>query len=476
MSFGQVLSILKARWLAALLVFVLTVGTTVAVSLLLPKQYTANASVVADFKPDPVALISTGLASSGFMATQVDVIMSERVALRVIRNLRLADNPQVRELWLQDTEGQGSIETWMVTFFQKQLEVKPSRESSVITVSYKAPDAGFAAAMANAFVQAYLQTTLELRVEPAKQYSTFFDTRAKEARDALEKAQSKLSAFQKENGIIASDERLDIENARLNELSSQAVMLQALASESGSRQAQARGESADKMQEVLNNPLISGLKADLSRAEAKLQELQARLGDYAPAGGGSQGQHRRAAQQGRRRSQACHQRCWRQQQHHASTCRRRSGVAGGAAHQGVAPEGGARRGSVLLRDVESCTARFRTCHAALEPEFARKSEHAEQHSSADGGDAAIAPVIATRCAQHRAVGGARPVLLAIGIALLLEMMDRRIRGVDDVAETLGLAVIGILPKPTSRALLGGNKPSLAQQRMVGRLAAPAKGA
>lgn len=475
MSFGQVLSILKARWLAALLVFVLTVGTTVAVSLLLPKQYTANASVVADFKPDPVALISTGLASSGFMATQVDVIMSERVALRVIRNLRLADNPQVRELWLQDTEGQGSIETWMVTFFQKQLEVKPSRESSVITVSYKAPDAGFAAAMANAFVQAYLETTLDLRVEPAKQYSTFFDTRAKEARDALEKAQSKLSAFQKENGIIASDERLDIENARLNELSSQAVMLQALASESGSRQAQARGESADKMQEVLNNPLISGLKADLSRAEAKLQELQARLGDSHPqvveAKANIAALRSKVDAEVRRVTSGV-------------------GVSNNITRQRVADVRAsleAQRtkvlrlkavrdeGSVLLRDVESSQRAFelvtqRLNQSSLESQNTQSNLHLLT--------VATAPLLPSspRVVLNTALSVVLGVLLAIGLALLLEMMDRRIRGVDDVAETLGLAVIGILPKPTSRALLGGNKPSIAQRRMVGRLAAPAKGA
>jgi uncharacterized protein involved in exopolysaccharide biosynthesis len=255
MSFGQFISRLKARWWAALLVLGLTIGTTVGVSLMLPKQYTANASVVVDFKPDPVsAMLYAGMASPGYLATQVDVIQSERVALRVVRNLKLADNPQVRQQWVEATDGKGTVENWLVDLFQRQMDVKPSRESSVITVSYRAQEPQFAAALANAFVQAYLQTALELRVDPAKQYSSFFDSRAKEARDTLERAQSKLSAFQKENGIIASDERLDVENARLNELSSQAVMLQALASEAGSRQTQARGESADKMQEVLNTP------------------------------------------------------------------------------------------------------------------------------------------------------------------------------------------------------------------------------
>ena len=54
MTFGQFLSILRARWWVALLVFLVVVGTTVGVSLLLPKNYTGTASVVIDVKPDPV--------------------------------------------------------------------------------------------------------------------------------------------------------------------------------------------------------------------------------------------------------------------------------------------------------------------------------------------------------------------------------------------------------------------------------------
>ena len=64
---------------AALLVFVLVVGTTVGVSLVLPKQYDATASVVIDIKPDPVAAMAfPTMAMPSFMATQVDIINSER--------------------------------------------------------------------------------------------------------------------------------------------------------------------------------------------------------------------------------------------------------------------------------------------------------------------------------------------------------------------------------------------------------------
>ena len=161
MTLGQFLSVLRARWWVLLLVLALTVGTTVGVSLMLPKQYTASASVVVDFKPDPVsAVVFGGMPSPAIMATQVDILNSERVALRVVRNLRLADNADVRAQWQEATQGEGTIEQWLIALFRKNLAVQPSRESSVITVAYTAPDPRFAAGLANAFVEAYTQTSL----------------------------------------------------------------------------------------------------------------------------------------------------------------------------------------------------------------------------------------------------------------------------------------------------------------------------
>jgi polysaccharide biosynthesis transport protein len=103
MTFGQFLSILRARWWAALLIFVLVVATTLIVNLLLPKQYKATASVLVDSKPDPVSVAMFGGQSPGFMATQVDIIQSDRVAQRVVRNLKLSENPQIRQQWQDET-------------------------------------------------------------------------------------------------------------------------------------------------------------------------------------------------------------------------------------------------------------------------------------------------------------------------------------------------------------------------------------
>ncbi len=468
MSLDQCLAILKARWKGALLVFVLTVASIVAVSLVLPKQYTATASVVVDFKPDPVtAMMYPGMTSPGFMATQVEVLQSDRVVRRVLRNLRMSESPTVREQWLDETGGVGSIETWLVDPFVKGMEVKPGRESGVISVSYRAADPQFAAAVANAFVQAYLETSVALSVGPAKQSSAFFDTRAKEARVTLEKAQAKLSAFQKAKGISATDERLDVENARLNELSSQALMLQGMASESESRQAQARGASADKTQEVLNNPLIGGIKADLARAEARLQELRSRLGENHP-----QVQEAKATI------------ATLQAKIDSETARVVGGVgvSNKIARQrdaDVRAALAAQRaqvlrmkevrddGAVLVSDVESAQRAFDTVTSRLTQ---TTLESQATQSSINLLTQAEPPILPSspKILLNSLLAVLLGALLAIGGTLLLELMNRRVRTLDDVSVILGLPVLGLLAPARQRKSGDQKRLALAQQRIVGR--------
>ena len=284
MTIVQFFSILRARWKIMLLVLAAAVLGTALVNALLPKSYTSTVAVLVDVKsPDPIAgIIFPGMNSPSYMATQVDVIQSDRVSQYVVRALRLNEAAAMRDQWREATKGEGNFENWLADLLRKSLDVKPSRDSNVISVNYKAADPRFATAMANAYAQAYIDVSLELRVEPAKQYGRFFEERAKQLREKVEQARAKLTIFQRKKGIVGADERLDVENARLNELSSQMVGLQALGAETAGRQAQVRN-SPDRLQEVLNNPLIGSLKIELTRQESRLQEIGERLGANHPS-------------------------------------------------------------------------------------------------------------------------------------------------------------------------------------------------
>jgi chain length determinant protein EpsF len=440
--------------------------TTVVVSLLLPKQYEAGASVVIDVKPDPVsAMAFPSMALPSFMATQVDILTSDRVALRVIRDLKLLDNAGLREQWQTDGGGKGTVEQWLIDLLQKNLDVKPSRESNVIQISYKSPDARFAAGLANSFANAYIATTLELRTDPAKQFSSFFVAQSKDARTALEAAQAKLSAFQREKGIIAADERMDVENARLAELSTQLVQMQAIASESTSRQQQA-GSAGDRMQEVLNNPLIAGLKADLTRGEARLQELNSKFGDNHPQVVEAR------ANIGELRTRI-----------DAETRRVTSGVGvtntiNKQREAQVRRELDAQRakllqmkavrdqGQVLVREVENAQRSYDGVMARLNQtamESQANQSYANLLTSAQPPAEHASPKLVLNTALAVFLGA----LLAVGTALLLELNNRRVRAPDDVVAALGLPVLGVLPKPNAKRFVSGKTALQIQQRMIG---------
>ncbi len=156
-------------------------ATTIAVSLILPPKYTATTSLLIDFKgtnpitgqPLPAQLLP------GYMSTQVSIIRSHNVALKVVDNLKLTDNPVARRQFTDSTGGKGSMRDWLADLLLKHLDVVPSTQSSLVNVSYEGADPQFSTTIANAFANAYMNTTLELKVEPAKQTSAWFDDQIK---------------------------------------------------------------------------------------------------------------------------------------------------------------------------------------------------------------------------------------------------------------------------------------------------------
>jgi polysaccharide biosynthesis transport protein len=279
----QVLAILAARWPWALAVLVLCVAATTIVSMTMLKRYTASASVMLDARsPDQVA---GGAPNSslpgGYMATQMELLSSERVGRAVIRELGLDKDPGYREAWLKAGQGKGDFEAWLSETMQKGFGVRTAAISNVLTITYTADDGAEAAAIVNAYVKAYIDTSLELRMERLRQHGGFFDARAKELKANLDRAQAKLSEYQQKNGLLVGDEKVDLEATRLAELSAQLLLAQSANAEVTGRLRQA-GQRTEQLQEVWQNPAVAALGAEVTREEVRLHEMTSRLGESHP--------------------------------------------------------------------------------------------------------------------------------------------------------------------------------------------------
>src|SRR2546423_201381 len=254
MSFHQFLLALKGRFWVFASLLLATVLAAIAVTIIMPKTYDATASVLVDNRDEQMMLQQQmpARAQLGYMQTQVDIIQSQRVARQVVRDLKLAESDAVKADW-QKSGGKGTVEDWVAQGLLSKLKVDVS-QSSVIGVTYSASSSKFAAAVANGFAKAYVDTSLNLRVEPAQQASAWFNEQLKGLRSDLEAAQAKVAKFQRDHGILINDERLDFENARLSELSSQVLQATSTRYDNASRAGQAGRRSSETLPEVIANP------------------------------------------------------------------------------------------------------------------------------------------------------------------------------------------------------------------------------
>ena len=230
MRFAQLIRILWAyRW-TSLCIVAAVVAVAVAASLLLPKKYKAESAIVVDVRGSdpltpqdamPAQLASTYRCDSGGRNRE-----SQR-CLKSDRSDETCERSGSSSRSFSDAEPTadiGAIRDWGADELLKHLKVRPSRDSNVIYMQFTSDSPQVAADIANAFADCYLQTSLELKVDPARRQAGWFDEQVGDLRVALESAQHKLSAYQGEHGVIGTeDARLDVENARLTEIANHLV-------------------------------------------------------------------------------------------------------------------------------------------------------------------------------------------------------------------------------------------------------------
>lgn len=280
MQLEQFLSILLARKKTIIAVFLLILAATLVASLMMPKTFTAETDLVVDVKAnDPLTGQPVmGALVPGYMATQIDIITSRAAAMKVVDTLKLIQRfPETRQEFLRQTGGNGSYQDWFADLIAKGLNVRPSRESNVITIEYSGVNAAFASEMANAFARAYIDMIVDMRTAAAQQNSQWYAEQVARLKANYEKSQQAFADFQQKAGIVGDDEKLDVENQKLNEIASQLVQAQGMTYD-----AQTRIDRSGTGSDVINNPVVQQLRVQIAAQEAKLKELAQNVGPNHP--------------------------------------------------------------------------------------------------------------------------------------------------------------------------------------------------
>jgi len=302
--------------------------------------------------------------------------------------------------------------------------------------------------VANAFAQAYIQTNLEMKVAPARESATWFDDQLRQLRSHVEETQTRLTKYQTEKGITSTDQKLDVEVTKLAEISSQLVQVQAQAYENASRQRQleeftSKNRNVDSLPEVLASPVIQELKTRLSAAESRLSQASNTVGvnhpEYQRAQSEVTSVRKKLSDEVNTAASVIGNNL------RITQSRERELRDAVAAQKTRLLELNRHRDElgVLTKEVENAQ---RAYDSASQRHTQTSLESRMDRSNVTVLAPAIAPIEPTFpkfnlvVALAVAVGG----ILGIGLAMAAELIDRRVRGVDDLMEVVGTQVWGVL--------------------------------
>lgn len=460
MSFRQILQTLRVRWWLVLVGLAGMLALAAVYLSVARPTYVAKTQLIVELKSDPlVSPLAPILGTQGYLATQVEILQSERLASRVVRLMGLPEMPAAIERWREATESKIPLETFYAGLLREGLKVEASnRGSQIIGLEFAAENADFAAAAVNTFAKAYIELGVELRADPARDNATFIEQRLKALRTDLEAAQNKVAAFQKARGVVISNERYDQEISRLASL--ETSYAQALA-EQAATSSIARN-SSETSADVSQNPAVVAARTALAAAEARLAEASLTLGTSHPQRIELESRVRELREQFAREMRLA-------SGSSASVNRVASARLGElralveAQKRTIVNMRAVRdEGALLIRDMEAAQRAFDSVNQRRnELSLESKSDTAAARVLTP----AVAPLEPERPKPHLVLTAAAILGLLVGIggAIGLEMMDRRVRSAEDLAVVEGVPVLAVL---SSKPSTGFKRVGSGHERML----------
>ncbi len=483
--------ILKMHMRLILGVLAATLLITAAVTYQMPKMYMSTASLNFDFSANnPVDDRGRSvLSEDSYLTTQVGILESLNVAQEVVDSL--SDYERKRVIASLEA-GRSSIDKfiysvrnffkfdgdedeqpadgaaagasaepgeslpphkpydWLAQAIRGNLLITPQMNSRIVEVSYFSTDPRIAALMADRFARAYIDTNLKMVIDPARKTKVWFDEQLKTLRNNLEAAQAKLTAYQQKEGIVSSDERIDIESTKLRGLADQLVAAQEATrnAESENRKLQEvldRGASLETFEPVFSNAVVQKLKTDIRTIQGQLAEFSNSLGANHPRIKRLNGELsaarvrlnneiktitdgiKNAADLSREREKSLEEAMDRQK---ALVLKLKN------EHDRIA---------VLLRDVDSAQAAYNAALNQLNTTSMQSMVDQTNVSIID--NASIPRNHATpRVSQNIALGFLGGLILGVGIALFMEIFIRRVHSEDDIMGEVGVPLLGYVRK------------------------------
>jgi capsular exopolysaccharide synthesis family protein len=272
--------LLRRRWMICTIVIAGVLAAAVYNSMATP-IYQALARVL--IEPDtgqvvPFQGVGTDPGRDDYLLTQLDVLRSRALAQKTLDRLQqLPKNP--------------TLQSEAIDRFQSNLSVTPTQSangtSRVVNIRYSSINPQVAARMANALAETYVAQNLETRRSGSREAATWLSQRLNELRKTVGAGESALQEYREQKNAVGLEDSNNILNQKLSQVNAAytSARTERVAKEALYQQLVAMEQTnapLDTFPAIVGNTFIQGLKADLAVLQRERVQLSERLGNLHP--------------------------------------------------------------------------------------------------------------------------------------------------------------------------------------------------
>ncbi len=489
---GQITSILRRHLWVLLGVFVLGVGGTGVVIKLLPKEYTATATILVQPQHTQVsdlqAISSDSSDINSLIRTQIDLLRSPALAMGVVEALNLADNvefvPNGDGFVAKAKRFMHELLHWQATaprpltlaektqiagaVLSSKLRFANEARSSVMSVSVTTQDPVLSAQITNEVAKEFLDFKRQEKFAAMQRAHDWFQ-------DQMGKLATEVSAADRAVEQYRQDHRLDelppddgstpraetINRQQLNAISAQRAQVSREVALKQGQLAQAQAvlhgtKSPDTLPQVIASPMIAELLAQVSTVAGHEAQLASTRGSGDPELASVRAQHRKlqarieAAMSNVVISLSADIKAARDQE---ELLRQQLE----ALRTAVSTENSALMGLQVPQTKARATRRIYESFLNRATELANVAGIQEQGASLVSSARPPLSPSAPKTTRLLAVAALLSLVLGVAVACLIERVRNGFSLPEQLETALGLPLVGVIPNAPSAALRGRSK-------------------
>jgi polysaccharide biosynthesis transport protein len=269
------------KWIAAFTV----VATLIAflVTNRVQKLYEATAVVDID-RMSPSAVLGEETRrqslndSDQFISTQMKLMQSDSVLRPVAEKFNLWES----EGQIDKSNAAAAARIRREPVRLKRLTVRRPPNTYLVQISYRSHNPELAAEVANEVVKAYMGHNYKLRIGAASNLSQFMEREMEELKAKMERSGQALATFERELNVINPEEKGNIVSARLLQLNEELTRVQSDRMRKEASWRAVNSGSPEAAQVSGQGEALSRLRERLDEAKQKQAELQTTFGSRHP--------------------------------------------------------------------------------------------------------------------------------------------------------------------------------------------------